>query len=207
MVEETDEFETIAERTHARRKPIEALDAYMPDESPAKGEDAVEVEVTPEEQSIEVAVEPKPNKSVKAERYLELIAAGEPEYLAARHVGSTVRDMTANPDMKAAVKKLIDQGTLPALVRKAMYRAGIDTIFMENIQTKKGHKTALAAAKIAVSDPEIGLTAPPQGASVNIDVTELGPLLAKLVPIKGLESIINEEKEVLEGDIYGLEKH
>ncbi len=194
-MEESRDFETIAERVKARRKPIDMDAAYMPDESPVAGKDKVEVVLNPEEQELHDAVETKPNKSIKAERYLELIAAGEPAHRAARFVGSTAGEMAKSPDMKAAVKKLIDEGTLPALVRKSMVRAGLDKIFMENLENKKGHKTAIQAAKLISSDPDVGLNAPPQGASVNIDLGELGKLMETLTPIKGLESILDVEEE------------
>lgn len=193
-MEESREFESIAERTKARIRPIDVDASFMPDECPSEKKDSVEVVLNPEEQSLESDVNLKPNKSIKAERYLELIAAGEPAHRAARFVGSTAGEMAKNPDMKAAVKKLIDEGTMPALVRKAMIRAGLDKIFMENLENKKGHKTAIQAAKLISSDPDVGLNIPPQGASVNIDLGILDKLLEGLTPLKGLEN-------VLEGDI------
>lgn len=194
-MEESRKYESIAERTKARIKPIDVDASFMSDECPSEKKDSVEVILNPEEQSLESDVNLKPNKSIKAERYLELIAAGEPAHRAARFVGSTAGEMAKSPDMKAAVKKLIDEGTMPALVRTAMIRAGLDQIFMDNLQNKKGHKTAIQAAKLISADPQVGLTAPPQGASVNIDFSELGKLLETLTPIKGLENVLEGDTE------------
>lgn len=194
-MEESREYESIAERTKARIKPIDVDASFMSDECPAEKKDSVEVVLNPEEQSLESDVNLKPNKSIKAERYLELIAAGEPEHRAARFVGSTVRDMNKDPDMKAAVKRLIEEWGLPEVMRKFAVKASLNKILMENIDKPKGHKLALQAAKQIAMDSDTGLNQAPQGASVNIDLGALGNLLQELKPIKGLENVLEGDTE------------
>ena len=137
-----------------------------------------------------VEVLEKERKGLKAERYLELIEGGFKPHDAAERMGTTVRDMNKSEDIRKAVKKLIEQGTLPPLVRKAMVRAGLDKIFMESLENPKRHKTALGAAKLIGQDPDVGLNAPPSVIGVNVDMGALSGLFEKVQPIPGLEEIL-----------------
>ncbi len=193
-MEENLDFEPIADRL--RPKPQEA-DEYPPwieDNFQLKGE-IMSTEPTKEEEGVETEVNFKENKSLKAERFLELIAAGEIPYRAGQQLNVKVGDMMKSKDIKVAVKKLIENGTLPAVVRKAMVRAGLDQIFMEGLESPKGHKNAIQAAKLISQDPDVGLNAPPVGVGVNIDLGSLGNLMKDIKPIEGLEDILDGKAE------------
>ncbi len=201
-MEETTQFEPIHLRTIQRKKPKDPeiwpkwiIGKYQP-----KG-DIVEKEVTDTVEEVEEEVQTKKEKGVKAERFLELIKAGEAPNRAARLLNTTVRDLTQDEDVHYLLKDLIEKNAYPDVLRKAFYKAGIDEIFLKNVRKPKGHKTALAAYKLAAQDPNVGLIAPPQIAGqVNIDMTDIGKLLENMKPLAGLEKFIEVEESKPEVD-------
>ncbi len=192
-IPEVTENETIAERVIPPF--LDTLPKY-PDwvkEENEKKEvtESIDIEVETEN-SVEVSVDEK-RKPHKAERVLQLIAAGEVPYKAARRFNTTIKDLTGVQGFKGAVKALIETRYLPNDVRRETVRAYLnDTLMSYAGQGPKKEKIALAAAKEIAKDPEVGLNSAPTGTFVTVDLGKLGELLTKNINLPGLEE---ENKE------------
>ena len=135
---------------------------------------------------------------IRAKRFLEMVQDGQPMWYAARRQGTTIKQLLKRDGMREAVKKLMEEGSLPAAVRKQMVRDGLNKIFMQNVEGDlKQQKVALAAAKQIASDPEVGLTAPPTNIGVNIDMRGVMDLMKTTVPIEGLEDLLKDHQKLI----------
>lgn len=159
-------------------------------------EDAI-VMALPADTDIEVEVTKKPEKGLKAKRFLELIEGGEKDWIAARKMGTTLREINETvPDIRARVQELLEKKSFNHVVRKEMVRAALNHMLMENYDGNlKQQKVAISAAKEIARDPDVGLNQPPSVASITIDMSTLAKLKSNLQPIPGLESILDHKEE------------
>ncbi len=147
-------------------------------------------------EDVTIEIEQGHQEGIKVKRFLELVESGKVPWEAARAMGSNMKTLTKNVDIREAVKKLIEGGRLPQDVRKQMVRDALDKILMDNVNGgSREQKIALGAAKEIAKDPDVGLnTAPVVGVQVNVG--NLQNLMGKLKPIAGFEDIL----EIKEGD-------
>lgn len=139
------------------------------------------------------SVPQKSRASVQAKRFLELISNGVLPNTAAENLNENLPELRKDATIRKGLKLLVEQSRFPAEVRKEMVRAGLNKLFMENINgSLKEQKVALEASKQIAKDPETGLTTPNIGPQVHIDMGALTEMLQKMKPIAGLEDITVE---------------
>ena len=194
-MEEDTEFETIADRIVPVKLEIERDKCIKSDILNVEGQKVRTVIETPDK-GVEISVRKGKNEGIKAKRFLELIQDGETPGRAAEAIGTTYKKIKKDLNIRAAAKKLIEENNFPAAARKEMVRAGLNKIFMENVDGgAKEQKLALAAAKQIGADPDVGLTAPPSLIGLTIDMTQIKNVLQNVKPIEGLEDLV-----IMEGD-------
>src|SRR6266849_3414357 len=183
------ENETIAERI-VKSDPFKV--PYFVRDPIMVREDAITMDL-PTDGSVEIEVNPKAEKGLKAKRFLELVESGEKDWVAAPKMGTSLREITESvPDIRARVQDLLEKKSFNNVVRKEMVRAALNHMLMENYDGNlKQQKVAISAAKEIARDPDVGLNVPPSTASVIIDMSTLGKLRTNLQPIPGLETILD----------------
>ncbi len=111
----------------------------------------------------------------RAKRLLDRIKRGESLSDATRAERMSVAEVKDphNP-VRASIQQLIGQYFLPPEARKQLVRAGLNKVFIENVQSydPAAIKLALDAAKQIGADPEVGLTTHETG-GVIINIGEL----------------------------------
>jgi hypothetical protein len=117
--------------------------------------------------------------------YVELVKAGDTPSDAARKLHRKLSDLRMDEDFTRRAASIIENGYLPAEVRKALVRSGLNMRFVKGIDSDDPElrRDALTAAKMIAEDPEVGLkhTAP----AIEIDLTVLGDILAQVEDKKG----------------------
>lgn len=187
-IPEVTDTETIAERViPPYADTVPEFPAWVKEESDKKEvTDSIDIEKETDG-TLEISLDEK-RKPHKAERVLQLIAAGEKPYMAARRFNTTVKDLMGVQGFKGAVKALIESRYLPNDVRRETVRAYLnDTLMAYAGQGPKKEKIALAAAKEIAKDPEVGLNAQPTGNFITVDFGKLEDLLIRVPSLPGLE--------------------
>jgi len=89
---------------------------------------------------------------------------------------------------RLALEQLVGTYFLPPEARKQMVRAGLNKIFLDNVDSEEinNQKLALDAAKQISSDPEVGLQQE-TGGGVFINISELQGVFAQLRTMKSPE--------------------
>lgn len=176
---------------HFREKPmrdawLEDTEAYgdtvqeKPFNPAPEGEHTIK-DIPVVDNEVNVELTKKVEQNIKAKRFLEMVKGGVPQWEAAKKNGTTIKAIYQTQGLRAAVKNLIETGTLPAAIRKELVRAGLNKIFIENIDGgPREQKLALQAAKQISGDPDVGLNIPPSNISVNVDVTKLNELFKNM---------------------------
>lgn len=126
-----------------------------------------------------------------AKRLLDRVQRGEPLAEAAKAERMTVaqlKDQT-NP-IRVSLEQLVGRYFLPPEARKQMVRAGLNKMFLENVESgdPANAKIALEAAKQIGSDPEVGLQAEQSG-GVIINIADLEGVFKQLAATKVPELI------------------
>lgn len=180
--------------------PVWVLDSPFKRTGPIRGILEVREADVDATEELEIELITKEQKDLKAKRFVELIKSDMKPSKAARRVGIDMNTIDEKPDLKARLKKLIEEVNFPAEIRKQMVRSSLDKILLENIEDGgiKEQKLALAAAKEIAKDPDVGLNTQQQNPSVVIDMRNLGKLLDNVKPIEGLEDLI--EGKVIKED-------
>lgn len=113
---------------------------------------------------------------------------------AAEKIGTTIEQIVNNEQMKAAVEQLMFAAELPVEIRKRMLKAGLNKIFIENVNATepKRVKIALEAAKQIGQDPEIGTQQPEGGVIINLG--ELESVRSKPLALPGIEPLVQKDK-------------
>lgn len=123
---------------------------------------------------------PKTVAATVAKKFVELVKSGETPSDAARRLHRKLSDLRMDEEFTRKAAAIIEGGYLPAEVRKALVRSGLNRRFVNGIDSDDPElrRDALTAAKMIAEDPEVGLkhTAP----AVEIDLTVLGDILAKV---------------------------
>ena len=119
--------------------------------------------------SIEHEAIDKKEKGTLAKRFTELVGQGYKPGQAARLVGSSVKGIMSSSRVKKEVATLLETYTLQADVRRALVRAGLNQLALENLGAEGDKKVALDALKAIGGDTEVGINAPPQpGIQINV---------------------------------------
>ena len=119
----------------------------------------------------------------RAKRLLDRVARGEPLADAAKAERMTVGEIRdVDSPVRHSLQQLIGTYFLPPEARRQMVRAGLNKVFLENVNSPDpgAQKVALDAAKQIGADPEVGLT-----------TTETGGVI---VNIEGLAGIFEQLK-------------
>jgi hypothetical protein len=130
--------------------------------------------------SVEVELEEKLEDKTenKAKRFVELVKGGKTPGIAADLIGTTLKNINSDLEMKDAVQKLLTTASLSGKIRQEMVKAGLNKMFMEGVEGDiKQRKIALEAAKL-ISSSE-GLQTP-QEVGVTIDFGTLAPVIKDL---------------------------
>ncbi len=118
--------------------------------------------------------------------FAERLSAGIAPRDAARDVGLTLGNLTADPATKALVQQLIAAFRLPAAVRRELVRAKLNEVLLTASKTGD----VIAAARAIGADPEVGLEG--KGGNVSVNMSFDGPTQVALdvaaeTTIPGLE--------------------
>ncbi len=148
-----------------------------------KTQDAVPYEVGEPFVVDEVDIDNRNSKprNALAKKFLDLCGQGYTPGEAAKTIGSSLKGLVGNDQFKKQVQSLIQTASLAPELRKEMIRAGLNQIFITNINQpdKESQKLAIEAAKVIGSDPDVGLNAQPQ-AGISINLNTLGNVLDKV---------------------------
>lgn len=116
-----------------------------------------EIEVISGEAVLETDVKAYKGQSdvdaARTEAFMELVEAGEKPSVAAKVVGSTLKEMKRDPLVQARYEMLIQNYRMVAGERKELVRAVLNEIVM----TAEKDADRIAAAKAIAEDPEVGL--------------------------------------------------
>lgn len=159
----------------------------------AETETILEVPVT--EVTVRNDETPGGDLRVKAQRFVDLIKTGEKPWRAAEKIGTTLGRINTSTEMQAAIKGLLETATLSSEIRKAVVKAGLNKLFMENLGSDdpKDKKIALDAAKMIAADEGMN-TGTEVGVTFNLG--ELGPALEGLtLDVKPQEIKENETRK------------
>lgn len=118
----------------------------------------------------------------RAKRLLTRVKNGESLSAAANAERMRVSELK-DPDspVRRSLEQLMGQYFLPPKARAQMVRAGLNKVFLENIQSEDlaAQKLALDAAKQIAADPETGLTSQDAGGVV-INIGELAGVFSQI---------------------------
>ena len=138
------------------------------------GEEDVEIRVMSEGDEAEVM----------AKNFVDLVQKGFTPGKAAKALGTSLGAIKENQDVRAVARKLMTQAYFPPEARKALVRAGLMHLALDNVfspdPTEK--KIALDALKAAGADVEVGVTGAMQqiGVGVNVDLSPLADVFKSL---------------------------
>ena len=158
----------------------------------------------------EVSIAPGNNKlgtvaEARAKRLLNRLQKGEPLAMAANAERMSVAELK-DPDnpVRASVQQLIGSHFLPPEARKAMVRAGLNKLFLDNVSSADpaDKKIALDAAKVIASDVEVGINTDNTGGVV-INIGELADVFRQLATTPAPE--ISDGRPVLEAEFKELD--
>lgn len=132
---------------------------------------------------------------ILAKKLGELIEAGATPEAAALELGLPPRALK-NASLAEEFKKLIANATFSADAQRAIVRAARIELLGKGLKAGlEGAKIALEATKQIASDPQVGLTAPPQ-TTINLTFAKSGELMDKMDPLPGFEDVeFDDEKE------------
>jgi hypothetical protein len=143
-----------------------------------------------------------------AKRLLDRVQSGSSLADAAKAERMTMSQLKdPNNPVRASVEQLIGGYFLPPEARKQMVRAGLNKMFLDNVNsTDPGNaKLALDAAKQISLDPEVGLQADQSG-GVIINIGDLEGVFKQLQASKAPEVSDGRPREdrVLEGEFEDI---
>lgn len=167
-------------------------------ESPADALAVVHVQV---ENEVTTDTNNDKNSEIKrqAEKFFDKVQSGIPPGRAANIMHTSLKRIHSSEEMTRVITELTNTANLNAEIRKKMVRAGLNKIFMENVDSDdiKRQKLALDTAKQIAADPEIQLGQ--DGPTVEINVSEFGSAL-KGITLPGLEPfVVTKEEEGING--------
>lgn len=115
-----------------------------------------EISVISGEAVLETEVKPYLNygdvERARADAFLELVEAGEKPSIAAKELGSNLREMKRDPLVQERLERVVQDFKLTAQERKELLRARLNEIMLAGKDSD-----AIAAAKLVAEDPEVGL--------------------------------------------------
>ena len=116
----------------------------------------------------------------RSEAFLACLEDGLSKTEAAEAVGVPLKELEADPVVRAMAKDLVRRYRFSAQERRELARAKLNQIMLEG-----DDKNALAAIKLVGEDAEVGLTGRGGGVSVNVGVfsKEASEVLAKVQEI------------------------
>ena len=128
----------------------------------------------------------------RSEAFLACLEDGLSKTEAAEAVGVPLKELEADPVVRAMAKDLVRRYRFSAQERRELARAKLNQIMLEG-----DDKNALAAIKLVGEDAEVGLTGRGGAVSVNVGVfsKEASEVLAKVPEIEGWEVIDVEATE------------
>ena len=161
-------------RVNRRENPIQPIEFKGSDKD---SKELIQAAFTDVESSLDESPDSPTVK--KAQRFVELVRSGMGAGVAADRIGTTLKEINSNEDMKNAVKELLTTATIDGNIRQAMVKAGLNKIFMKTVDSPsvKEQKIALEAAKL-ISASEGIQTPVDQG--ITIDLGNIWPHIKDL---------------------------
>jgi hypothetical protein len=149
--------------------------------------------------SIEHEAFDKRLKDQLSKKFINLLGQGYKPGEAAKLVGTSIRGIMNQNKFKKDVQLLVETYNLPPDIRRAMVRAGMNQIVMENLKVPEAtaQKLALDALKAIGSDTEVGINAPPQP-GIQINLGNLTDVFAAFA--KDDKMVVIDHKETEDGD-------
>lgn len=154
--------------------------------TPKKAADLLTAASSDEKVALDVVIKPgesnaKTRAKQKTRDFIDLVKSGLSPEDAAERIGldlGEVSKISSQADMKAIVAETLDTGFIRSDLRKEYLRAGLNKMITESLL--EGDRRDFANLyKLAASDPEIGLTGPSIAIQNNINVSEIGDILAQ----------------------------
>lgn len=144
-----------------------------------------------------IDVDEGPNTELKAkvERFADLLELGKKPGEAAEAIGTTLKAINTQADMREAVTKLLTKANLGGKVREAIAKSALNVVLMKNYDSDnvKEQKLALEAAKLVLGSEGHAMG---DKTEVTFDLGSLAPLMKEDVSLPGITLDVTEEKEI-----------
>lgn len=122
-----------------------------------------------QQNEMEVEIDPSTEEQIKAEKFITLIQEGSTPVEAARSIGTTLKKITTNTEMKEAVSQLVLTYNLTNEARRKLAEAGLTKMFLQGVDGDiEERKLALNIAKQLILGG--GGKVDSGGAEVNINI-------------------------------------